>query len=680
MADVQLDHALVHLLALLGGVRDRDTFARLLAGAIGQLLRANDVAVAVRAPGRGGARVHLWGRSGSAAAREVASDDYMEAAVALHPSGRNTWSRPLLHQAHAIGALVLDAASNADAGGAILDQIAGLAALSLANIEAASALEGAVERSEAHARQVEVMHRIALTFLRSPGFDVACDEAARAIAAALGWSHVWIDEASHTGDLVVLGASAAPIPAAEGDLAWLALRRDGLVTAAEAEWRGARYELLRDGFGVAVPIRFDTRRRGVLTVGAVDRREPCPSELDSIRVVADALAVSSHAARAQHRATVRRDALVSALRALAAPHPDAVSQVLSVVQRATSVSAISLELVTPEFHQAFPTAAAVREVERCDPSLAAGRRFAIPVGERVTGWLVIPTLDALALEEGDIAFFETIARELGHVMRCRSLEVEIRESQKMQAVGQLAGGIAHEFNNVLAAMLGNLDFIGGAIPPGEYREALEDVRGAAIRAGETTRNLLGFSRRGIDARAPLDVGACVRDALRLLRRTIPGSISIVVEAEHGAGVVLADRTELEHVIINLVTNARDAMNNGGSLHVAVFTRKMSGADIRGERRADHFVVLSVTDTGCGIPDDVLPRIFEPFFTTKPQGQGTGMGLATVYGAVHRLNGWIEVETSRGCGTRVDVYIPFYESNATREPAVADALAKSLERS
>lgn len=253
----------------------------------------------------------------------------------------------------------------------------------------------------------------------------------------------------------------------------------------------------------------------------------------------------------------------------------------------------------------------------------------------------------------------------------RQLEAQLRQAQRLEAIGQLAGGIAHDFNNLLTAIRGYAELILGNLPPDDpNRPDVEQIIAAADRATELTRQLLAFSRRQILQPSVVDPAELVEQITPMLRRLLGEHIEVVTHAAPDVGRVRVDRSQFEQVIVNLAVNARDAMPEGGRLHI-----ELSNADLDAEYVAHHIeatagphVVLTVSDTGVGMDEATRARIFEPFFTTKPPGHGTGMGLATVYGIVKQSGGSIYVYTEPGHGTSFKVYLPRVEANleAARE--------------
>ncbi len=247
--------------------------------------------------------------------------------------------------------------------------------------------------------------------------------------------------------------------------------------------------------------------------------------------------------------------------------------------------------------------------------------------------------------------------------RRRELEEQLRQAQKMEAVGQLAGGVAHDFNNLMTAVLGYSDLILAKLPAEDpQREKIEAIRESAVRASELTRQLLAFGRRQMLRSDDVDLREVVARMDGLLRRLIGEQVHLETRLAPDPVVVRADPTQLEQVVVNLVLNARDAMPGGGTIEVGV--------------RADgDAAVLVVVDDGCGIDESAREHIFEPFFTTKPQGQGSGLGLSTVYGIVGQSGGTIEADSEPGCGTAFTVRLPLAAGG--REEVLAGALPGKL---
>jgi PAS domain S-box-containing protein len=277
------------------------------------------------------------------------------------------------------------------------------------------------------------------------------------------------------------------------------------------------------------------------------------------------------------------------------------------------------------------------------------------------------------LREGRPAGFQAIARDITQRKR---LEEQLRQSQKMEAIGRLAGGVAHDFNNVLTAIFGFTEMLlerFGHEPAA--RSDLEEIRGAADRAAKLTRQLLAFSRHQVVSASLIDLNELVLGMVRLLRRLIGEDIILVTSLAAQLARIKADPAQLDQVIMNLVINARDSMASGGRIEVRTLGVSAVEADARqglGEVPGD-FVLLEVSDTGCGIGPEVIEHIFEPFFTTKEQGRGTGLGLATVYGIVRQSGGQIRVHSVPGQGATFRLYFPAARGETdTQPPAPAPA--------
>ncbi len=274
--------------------------------------------------------------------------------------------------------------------------------------------------------------------------------------------------------------------------------------------------------------------------------------------------------------------------------------------------------------------------------------------EFILSWKAFPVQGV----ENEIANYVVIQRD---VSQLRRLEQDLFQSQKMEAVGRLAGGVAHDFNNILAVILSFSDLILDKTPEGDSnRKFISEIRKAAERAADLTQQLLSFSRRNNNLKPEvLDAVKVTRDMQRILRRLVPEDIAFNLRFVETPVYININRSSLEQILINFTTNARDAMPDGGQMELTI---NSCGPEQSSELLPEYmepkpYMLLTFQDNGMGIDAETQKRIFEPFFTTKEQGKGTGLGLATVYGIVKQANGHIEVASETGKGTRFNIYLP-----------------------
>jgi len=280
-------------------------------------------------------------------------------------------------------------------------------------------------------------------------------------------------------------------------------------------------------------------------------------------------------------------------------------------------------------------------------------RVQTPAGPLWTSW----TARAIRDDDGAMQAVVSVGRDIS---RSRELEQQLRQAQKLQAVGQLAGGIAHDFNNIIQAVLGYIGFAKATLAPAsaEYDD-LEQAEKAADRAATLTRQLLAFSRRQILRPVLLDINQVTAELLPMLHRLLGESIELAFRPDPGIEPVLADRGQLEQILVNICLNARDAIGDEvGGIRISTSVCRLDDAFCHEHRWAQpgRWVCLELADTGSGMDDGVLAQIFEPFFTTKETGKGTGLGLATVYGIVKQHDGLIDVQSKPGLGTSFSIYL------------------------
>jgi PAS domain S-box-containing protein len=301
-------------------------------------------------------------------------------------------------------------------------------------------------------------------------------------------------------------------------------------------------------------------------------------------------------------------------------------------------------------------------VRRRDGSFAWAIYSATPISDPGTGTFI-----------GVVVSFIDITDRKRATEERHSLEQQLHQSQKLEAIGRLAGGVAHDFNNLLTAILGHTHLLrAGAVAGSDIDQTLSTIELAAERAADLTRRLLGFARKGKFQAIPVDLGTAIDEVIELLGHTIPKNIRITRAIPADQAKVLGDPVQIQQVLLNLAINACDAMPSGGKLEFSIAPITLGAGDPRMEQRgarAGAFLKVSVKDDGTGIADDVRGHIFEPFFTTKPPGKGTGMGLAMVYGIVRNHGGWIDVETELGAGTTFHIHLPVVD-RAEKEDAGA----------
>ncbi|MEO8636309.1 MAG: PAS domain S-box protein [Gemmatimonadales bacterium] len=271
--------------------------------------------------------------------------------------------------------------------------------------------------------------------------------------------------------------------------------------------------------------------------------------------------------------------------------------------------------------------------------------------QRMGGGIADVEISASDLGDGR---FQAIVRDISERRR---LEEQLRQAQKMEAVGQLTGGIAHDLNNLLTVVLANSEMMSDALPAGrdDLRSDLEELQAAARRGAQMIRKLLSFSRHAPLTYKVLDLGRVVEDLRSTLGRLLPAHIDVAFQRDPRPVKVLADAGAVEQIVLNLATNARDAMARGGTMTLEV--RRVDVALPPGGAHPGAYACLTVRDTGMGMDERVKARVFEPFFTTKPPGEGSGLGMAMIYGLTQQHAGFVELDTGLDRGTSVRIYFP-----------------------
>jgi len=254
----------------------------------------------------------------------------------------------------------------------------------------------------------------------------------------------------------------------------------------------------------------------------------------------------------------------------------------------------------------------------------------------------------------------------------RLLEQQLRQSQKMEAVGQLTGGLAHDFNNLLTGVMGSLEMVRLRISQGRLADVeryVQAAQGASNRAAALTHRLLAFSRRQTLEASPTDINRLVKGMLELIRSTVGPSVSIDTQGESNLWLTLVDANQLENALLNLCINARDAMPAGGTLTISTANSTLyAKAAAELELPPGEYLTLSVSDTGSGMTSDVINHAFDPFFTTKPTGEGTGLGLSMIYGFVRQSGGSVQIHSRLEVGTTMTLYLPRSSIETLPSPA------------
>jgi PAS domain S-box-containing protein len=329
-------------------------------------------------------------------------------------------------------------------------------------------------------------------------------------------------------------------------------------------------------------------------------------------------------------------------------------------RRASAQLAAGRDLIGTGLKEAFPDDAIAELFSQLREALSDQRPTSFEAHCRGNGtWYA---LNAFPSSEGLAVYFRDITEHKHAVEARRLIEEQLHQSQKMESVGQLTGGIAHDFNNLLMVASGNLEPIEEAAVDGRVRQFAETARRAVDRGAKLTGQLLAFSRRRRLNPRLVNANELISEFQGLIRQAVGGACEVKLLTDGPLWLCHVDSALLETALLNLALNARDAMPDGGVLKIE--TRNLViDEGVAAGRLPGSYVVVSVTDTGCGMPPEVRDRVFEPFFTTKEVGKGTGLGLSMVYGFVRQSGGYIAVDSAPDAGTTVALYLP----KATQEP-------------
>ncbi len=538
-------------------------------------------------------------------------------------------------------------------------------------------------QTESEKQTISVLSRL---FLTAESLEAIFDQVPRILCRRFDFPVAMI-ELYDTGDeeMVVVGSHGVPathpeplrVPAYQTISGTVAKTGRTVVESDALRRSDYRFFLLRKlelrGF-VCVPLKIEERVVGTLTLADSRMRELPAGFGDTLQAVANHLAREIERKQAQEALQASEDRW----RSLIDNMPDSVSLLdldggmlftnrpLSGRQRDTAPGAPLLAQIPRDRHsQVEQQIAAVKES-------GATRHCELPIatddGERWYSCRIGP------VHRGDeITALVVVAQDVSDLRRVqaegRRLEDQLRQAQKMESIGQLAGGVAHDFNNLLVAIQGHAEFARESLSPDSVAYAdLERVLEASDRAAGLTRQLLAFSRRQMLQPVDLALNEVLTDLLKILHRVIGEHIRLQLAPGPDLGTVHADRGQIEQVIMNLCVNARDALPGGGMITLETRNVELDAAFCERHHwaREGRYVELLVTDNGAGMDEQTVEQVFEPFFTTKAAGTGTGLGLSTVYGIVKQHEGLIRVESSPGEGTTFGVYLPAVDRPVAEE--------------
>jgi PAS domain S-box-containing protein len=309
----------------------------------------------------------------------------------------------------------------------------------------------------------------------------------------------------------------------------------------------------------------------------------------------------------------------------------------------------SLEEILPPEQAEFANMQYRRVIESAAP-VEYEYTAQFPIGEVSRRSFLVPL-------PGDSGRIDHVLLTSVDLTEMRRVEAQLRQAQKMEAIGQLTGGVAHDFNNLLTAVIGNLELLQSRLTDEHSLSHVDAALRSALRGGQLTQQLLAYARRQNLSPRPVDVNAAIVGMGELLQRSLGGLVQVTTDLATDLWPATADPTQLELVVLNLAINSRDAMPTGGQLRIATGNVKLREGDRVHALDPGDYVRIAVTDTGTGMPRDVMARAFEPFFTTKEVGKGSGLGLAQVYGVATQFGGTVRLASEPGVGTTVEVFLP-----------------------
>ena len=486
-------------------------------------------------------------------------------------------------------------------------------------------------------------------------------------------------------DALELRGARAP---RDDGIAWRAMTEGRLVVSEDYQGDETAARLFRERgiqAGMSAPVHESGRPVGSLTVASYQAgRRYSSIERDMLLAFADhaSLALSdARSIQAMREADAAR--IQARFRSLVNSSSDMITVIDSAGQIVFASPSVERSLVLPEKgYEGTPLALLIHPDDRRRAidfiaDVARDRAPGEPLEWRMRAadgtWMDVETTATGQLDDPDV---QGIVLNSRNVTERKRLEAQLRQSQRLESVGQLAGGIAHDFNNFLSVIRGYARFlVEGLDDEDPHRSDAVEIEKAAERASRLTSQLLVFSRNEVVQRRVLDVAEVLSGLTSLLDRTLGENVRLMTDVERPLRRVEADPTQIEQVLVNLAVNARDAMPSGGELRVEL-------ANVAEGPNGLPAVRLRVRDTGTGMTQDVVERAFEPFYTTKPKGEGTGLGLATVYGIVTQSGGTIEIDSTPGGGTTIEVMLPATEAELPQQsepagPADAATLGETI---